>query len=139
MSQGEIARELDLSTANVGYHLSRLKTAGLLKITGTQTVRGGTSTLYTYDLDAKETKKYLKRSPMMWKIAAGELFRRANLFRNGTQLLADAEIWIDPDRWRALTSEMLKVTSKVHKAALPKGHPNAVKINMTIAMFEMKT
>lgn len=138
MSQGEIARALSLSTANVGYHLNQLKRAGLLKVAGTRTVRGGTSTQYTYDLEAISSKKSKKRSPLLWRAAASELIRRAAFFRNGTQLFADAEIWIDADKWRKLTAEMLEISSEVHKAAMPRNHPKAIKVNMTVAMFEMK-
>jgi DNA-binding transcriptional ArsR family regulator len=138
MSQGEIARELSLSTANVGYHLNQLKRAGLLKVTGTRTVRGGTSTRYTYDLDSMSNNKSKKRSPLLWRAAASELIRRAAFFRSGTQLFADAEIWIDEEKWRKLTAEMFEISSQVHKAAMPKNHPKAIKVNMTVAMFEMK-
>lgn len=138
MSQGEIARELDLSTANVGYHLNLLKKRGLLKVTGTHTVRGGTATRYTYNLDAVSSSKSLKISPTTWKTLASELTRRAAFFRNGTQVLSDAEIWIDPKEWHELGAEMLHLSSRIHKAAKPKNQRGTIKVNMTIAMFEMK-
>ncbi len=138
MSQGEIARELNLSTANIGYHLNLLKKRGLLKATGTHTVRGGTATRYTYNLDTKTRSKTLKLGPATWQALATELSRRAAFFRSGTQVLSDTEIWIDPKEWHELSAEMLHLSSRIHKAAKPKNHRGTIKVNMTVAMFEMK-
>lgn len=138
MSQGEVARSLGLSNAAIGYHFNTLKTAGWLKETGAKTVRGGTAHLFTYNNASIAGKKSRNLDPSSWQVVGSELIRRAKHFRKGVQLLADADIHIDPQTWHELAAEIQSIVIRIHEAAVPAKSKNAVRVNLSVAMFEMK-
>lgn len=138
MSQGEVARSLGLSSAAISYHFNTLKTAGWLKETGAKTVRGGTAHLFTYNSASIAGRKSRNLDPSSWQVVGSELIRRAKHFRKGVQLLADADIHIDPQTWHQLAAEMQSIVIQIHEAAVPAKSKNAVRVNLSVAMFEMK-
>ena len=138
MSQGEVAKSLGFSNAAISYHFNTLKSAGWLKETGTKSVRGGTAHLFTYNSASISSKKQRNLGPSSWQAVGSELIRRAKHFRKGVQLLADADIHIDPQTWHELATEMQSIVIRIHEAAVPPKSKNAVRVNLTVAMFEMK-
>lgn len=138
MSQGEVAKSLGLSNAAISYHFNMLKAAGWLKETGTKSVRGGTAHLFTYNNSSVSSKKPRNLGPSSWQVVGSELIRRAKYFRKGVQLLADADINIDPETWHGLAKEMQDIVLRVHEAAIPANSRDAIRVNLTVALFEMK-
>lgn len=138
MSQGEVAKTLGLSNAAISYHFNMLKSAGWLKEIGTKSVRGGTAHLFTYNNSSLSSRKSRNMSPSSWQVMGSELIRRAKHFRKGVQLLADADIHIDAKTWHELAKEMEDIVIRIHEAATPATSKNAIRVNLTVAMFEMR-
>jgi hypothetical protein len=53
------------------------------------------------------------------------------------KILADAELWVDPETWRAIRSRVRDAVRDLHDAAQPPRTPGTVRTGTTVAMFEM--
>nr|MDT0657537.1 helix-turn-helix domain-containing protein [Micromonospora sp. DSM 115978] len=147
LTAAEIARELDLTHANASYHLRHLLACGLIDTAGEERIRGGVARRYRYDVAADldrpdqpvgEDARPSPQHRLVYAALAAELRRRsARLRRSRRNYLADAELWLDPERWREIRDRIATASDDLHRAARPPGSPGTVKISTTVALFEM--
>ena len=78
MSAAEIARELDLTHANVSYHLRVLARSGDVVVAGEEKIRGGVAKRYRHPWDQPEARDVAPESGRRASIraVADELVRR---------------------------------------------------------------
>jgi hypothetical protein len=111
-------------------------------------IHGGVAKRYRYDLerdlsrpdvppppDAKPTRDHR----LVYAALASELQRRAGLMRRRvTNHLTDAELWVDPADWAEIRDRVSDASDALHRAAKPPRSPGTVRVNATIALFEME-
>jgi DNA-binding transcriptional ArsR family regulator len=145
MTAAEVARELGLTHANASYHLRNLLAGGLILVDGEEKIRGGVAKRYRYD-PARDREQQSNRGPksdeqmrISYAAVAHELIRRTQhgSFPAGPKLIADAELWIDPQRWAALRERVLDAVLELHRVAQPPGTPGTIRTSTTAAMFPM--
>ena len=98
---------------------------------GEERIRGGVAKRYRYDADRDRDQRTLpprtadaergRSSPR----SANELIRRTAEARlAGAQaLMADAELWVDPEVWREIRDRIVAGRPDLHAAAQPAAHP----------------
>jgi hypothetical protein len=72
---------------------------------------------------------------------ANELIRRAGESRfsgRGGALLADAELWIEPETWSAIRDRIGEAARDLHDAAKPPRTPGTIRTSTTIGLFAMQ-
>ncbi|MFI5893394.1 ArsR/SmtB family transcription factor [Actinoplanes sp. NPDC051513] len=145
MTAAEVARELGLTHANASYHLRNLLAGGLIVIDGEEKIRGGVAKRYRYDV-GHDKQQQARRGPptdeqlrLEFSAFAHELIRRTREahFPPGPKLLADAELWVDPDKWQEIRERVGKALVELHEAARPPRTPGTIHTSTTAAMFEM--
>ncbi len=150
LSAAEVARELEITHANASYHLRLLRDSGHIQPAGQEKVRGGVARRYRYDVG----KEFDPRGPgdpgeyptsygaqLMYAALAAELQRRGRAVVTGpasASLTTDAELWVDPDRWRTLRDRVFEASRELHEAAQPPHTPGTVRVSATIALFRME-
>ena len=136
MSATEVARELGISHANASYHLRLLAGAGLLEVEGEERIRGGVAKRYRHVWDVE--KPAMGRDDVEHELRAmtSELVRRAAQ-RDGTVLLADAELWVAPEAWERVLALLTEAATLVHEAAVPPRAEGSVPVNVSVAAFRM--
>ncbi|HEX5199766.1 ArsR/SmtB family transcription factor [Paractinoplanes rhizophilus] len=142
MTAAEVARELGLTHANASYHLRNLLAGGLIVVAGEEKIRGGVAKRYRYDVGRdKEQRGAATDEQLRLEVSAfaHELIRRSREahFRPGPRLLADAELWVEPDKWREIRDRVAKALVELHEAARPPRTPGTIRTSTTTAMFEM--
>jgi DNA-binding transcriptional ArsR family regulator len=145
MTAAEVARELGLTHANASYHLRNLLSGGLIVVAGEEKIRGGVAKRYRYDVDhdRDEQRRHgphtLEQHRIEYAAIAHELIRRTQgtSFPPGPKLLADAELWIDPDRWLEIRTRIGDALRDLHAAARPPRTAGTVRTSTTVAMFLM--
>lgn len=144
MSAAEIARELEITHANASYHLRTLAAAGLIATAGEERIRGGVAKRYRYLVEsppasAAGPRKVRGRDrQLFWRAMAAELIRRSDLAVAGPGENTDAELWVDPNVWSKVRSQVTAASKLLHERAQPPRTPGTVRVSMTTAMFEMR-
>ncbi|MEV6842153.1 helix-turn-helix domain-containing protein [Actinoplanes sp. NPDC051411] len=141
LTAAEVARELGISHANASYHLRNLLTGGLIVSAGEEKIRGGIAKRYRYDAHREEGLGPVPHEQLRadFSAVAEELIRRVRIARVATEgkLLADAELWIDQETWRAIRTRVHEAIQDLHDAAQPPRTPGTIRTGTTVAMFEM--
>jgi DNA-binding transcriptional ArsR family regulator len=146
MTAAEVARELNLNHANASYHLRQLHAAGAIEVAGEERIRGGAAKRYRYDVNREPPRPAKKGATagaerrLVYAALATELRRRADHFRASPwrSSLTDAELWVDPGQWEAIVSRIGDLSGELHRAAKPPRTPGTIRVNATIALFEME-
>ena len=141
LTAAEVARELGISHANASYHLRNLLTGGLIVPAGEEKIRGGVAKRYRYDAHREEGLGPVpdERLRADFNAVADELIRRVRITRFPAEgkLLADAELWVDQETWRAIRTRVHDAIRELHDAAQPPRTPGTIRTGTTVAMFEM--
>jgi DNA-binding transcriptional ArsR family regulator len=139
MTAAEVARELGLTHANASYHLRNLLAGGLIVVAGEEKIRGGVAKRYRYDAGNFGGPKPDEQVRLEYAAVAHELIRRTEhaSFPAGPKLLADAELWVDPEKWTELRLRVNDALIELHRAAQPAGTPGTIRTSTTAAMFRM--
>jgi len=143
LTAAEVARELGISHANASYHLRNLLTGGLIVPAGEEKIRGGVAKRYRYDAHREEGLGPIPEDQLRSDIGAiaDELNRRVRVARFASEgkVLADADLWVDPETWRAIRTRVFEAIRDLHDAARPPRTPGTIRTGTTVAMFEMMT
>jgi DNA-binding transcriptional ArsR family regulator len=144
LTAAEVARELGLTHANASYHLRNLLAAGLIVPAGEERIRGGIAKRYRYDAthDLAQEKARGRRPDehyrALYAAVAGELIRRVRQARfSGRKIMADAELWVEPEVWKAVQEQIGAAARTLHDAAQPPRTPGTIRTSTSIAMFRM--
>jgi DNA-binding transcriptional ArsR family regulator len=145
LTAAEVARELGLTHANASYHLRNLLAAGMIVPAGEERIRGGVAKRYRYDAahDLAQEKARGPRSTAhnraLYMAVAGELIRRVEQarFSDGGKVMADAELWVEPEIWKAAQEQIAAAARTLHDAAKPPRTPGTIRTSTSIAMFRM--
>jgi DNA-binding transcriptional ArsR family regulator len=148
MTAAEVARELRLTHANASYHLRQLLDAGVIKVAGTERIRGGKAKRYRYDADHSLRRRgpeppagagTARDHQLLYAALAAELQRRVTQLRSiRGSFLADAELWVDPRDWDDVREKISSAATDLHRAAKPARSPGTIHVNATIALFQME-
>lgn len=140
-SAAEIAVELGTTQANASYHLRQLAGAGLIVDAGEVKVRGGRARRYRYDPvreDRAATPVSASEADAYVDAVAQELLRRHRLREaHRPAVVADAELWVDPEVWRDTVTAFRKAVLEVHQAARPPRTLGTIRTSLTAALFSM--
>jgi DNA-binding transcriptional ArsR family regulator len=145
----EVARELATTHANASYHLRQLHAAGLIVIAGEERIRGGVAIRYRYEhpADLPPVKNDLPPSSQrragrasLYNALSAELRRRGAEFKpdGNRSHLTDAELWVDPEVWEQVRAQVHEASIRLHDAARPPRTPGTIRVNATMALFEMQ-
>ena len=146
LTAAEVGRELGLTHANASYHLRTLLAGGLIVVAGEEKIRGGVAKRYRYqwDHDRDEPQRRSPQSPeqtrMEFAAVAHELIRRTQSaqFPPGPKLMADADLWVEPEKWVDYRTRVADAVRELHDAARPPRTPGTIRTSTTVAMFEME-
>jgi DNA-binding transcriptional ArsR family regulator len=140
----DVARELGITHANASYHLRHLLAAGQIEVAGEEQIRGGIARRYRYrvqdeqHMDPGPDGPPLPETRLVYAALAQELTRRAGLVRGRRgNHLTDAELWVTPEVWADIRRRISDASTELHRAAEPPRTPGTVRVNATIALFEM--
>jgi DNA-binding transcriptional ArsR family regulator len=147
MTAAEVARELGLTHANASYHLRNLLSGGLIVVAGEEKIRGGVAKRYRYDAtsDLERDKARGPRGDEYYQVSfaslAHELIRRTQgtHFPEGPKLIADADLWVDPQVWRDTLTKIGAAIRDLHDAAQPPRSPGTIRTSTTAAMFNLES
>jgi DNA-binding transcriptional ArsR family regulator len=145
MTAAEVARELGLTHANASYHLRNLLAGGLIVVEGEEKIRGGVAKRYRYDVGHEREQRAQHRVVgddqlrLEFSAFAHELIRRTREahFPPAPKLLADAELWVDPEKWQEIRERVGQALVELHEVARPPRTPGTIRTSTTAAMFEM--
>jgi DNA-binding transcriptional ArsR family regulator len=139
LTAAEVARELGLTHANASYHLRNLLAGGMIVLAGQEKIRGGVAKRYRYD-PGDRPLGHPERDQVIYAAIANELVRRTAGGRwPGIGLIGDAELWVDPERWRDIRDRIGAILRELHEIAQPPRTPGTVHTSTTAAMFEMES
>ena len=149
LTAAEVARELDLTHANASYHLRQLHACGIIDVAGQERIHGGIAKRYRYDLEAELAKpdvppkdsdiRDISGHRLVYAAMATELNRRGAMMRRSiTNHLTDAELWVDPEIWKSVRDKISEASDELHRAAKPPRTKKTIRVNATIALFEME-
>lgn len=142
LTAAEVARELGITHANASYHLRNLLSGGLIVLAGEEKIRGGIAKRYRYDARAEEFHGPLPDDEVRadFVAIAHELIRRTRAGDFGRRkLLADADLWVEPETWEDIRSRIGEALRELHDQARPPRTPGTIRTSTTAAMFEMQT
>jgi DNA-binding transcriptional ArsR family regulator len=145
LTAAEVARELGLTHANASYHLRNLLAGGMIVAAGEEKIRGGVAKRYRYDA-AQDVAGQRTDGPWsdvqnrsMYVSTANELIRRtAEADWVAPKVMADAELWVDPEVWREIRNRIAQAAVDLHNAAQPPRTPGTVRTSSTVAMFALQ-
>jgi DNA-binding transcriptional ArsR family regulator len=144
MTAAEVARELGLTHANASYHLRQLYAVEAIQVAGEEHIRGGVAKRYRYVPEAEtspppRTLTATERRAVYAALAA-ELRRRARHVKEtpGSAHLTDAELWVDPAVWAEVRARVHAASEILHRAAVRPRTPGSIRVNASIALFEME-
>jgi len=143
MTAAEVARELGLTHANASYHLRNLLAGGLILVDGEEKIRGGVAKRYRYQAGqdlAKQGPRPDEQIRIEYAAVAHEMIRRTQQasLPAGPKLLADAELWVDPEKWAELRKRVSDALVELHEIARPPRTPGTIRTSTTAAMFRMR-
>ena len=149
MTAAEIARELKTTHANASYHLRHLRAADIIEVAGQERIHGGIAKRYRYDVERDLTRPDIVPQPgakptrdhrLVYAALASELQRRSAFLRSRPHNhLTDAELWVDPATWAHLRDQISEASDALHRAAQPPRSAGTIRVNATIALFEMES
>jgi DNA-binding transcriptional ArsR family regulator len=140
MTAAEIARELSITHANASYHLRQLLAAGAIQAAGQERIRGGTAKRYRYRPGLPRLGADAPARVAAYLALAAELQRRAPAVRPtpDRSQFTDAELWVDPQVWTNVRAAMQEASRQLHLAAQPPRTAGTIRVNASIALFEME-
>jgi DNA-binding transcriptional ArsR family regulator len=141
MTAADVARELAITHANASYHLRQLLAAGTIQLAGEERINGGIARRYRYVADADRTEPFtLAERQALQNAIAGELIHRTAHLRltDGTTVLTDADLWVEPQLWADVLEQVKAASRQLHDAALPPRTAGTIRINASIALFELE-
>jgi DNA-binding transcriptional ArsR family regulator len=139
LTAAEVARELGLTHANASYHLRNLYSADLIVLAGEEKIRGGVAKRYRYDPTRKQEEPAPDPDRAVFRTFADELVRRSAAGDWGApKVLADADLWLEPDAWREIRRKIGEAVQELHAQAQPPRTPGTVRTSTTVAVFEME-
>ena len=139
LTAAEVARELGLTHANASYHLRNLLAGGMIVAAGEEKIRGGIAKRYRYDAAADNVPPSGEQNGPLYVATANELIRRtteANWAK--PKVMADAELWVDPEVWKEVRKRIAEAAVDLHNAAQPPRTPGTVRTSTTVAMFALQ-
>ena len=147
LTAAEIARELELTHANASYHLRQLHATGIVEVAGQERIHGGVAKRYRYVIeDALKRPDKLPEEDdpdgrrLFHEAMVTELNRRTAMLRRSlNNHFTDAELWVDPEVWKAISRKIDEVSDELHHAAKPPRTKKTIRVSATIALFEMQT
>jgi DNA-binding transcriptional ArsR family regulator len=141
MTAAEVARELGLTHANASYHLRQLHASGVIRVVGAETIRGGVAKRYRYPLEKAQLPEGDRDYRAVHAALAAELRRRSAYIKDtpGRAHLTDAELWVDPEVWADVRRRVNEASNLLHRAAMPPRTAGTIRVNATVALFEMET
>jgi hypothetical protein len=85
-------------------------------------------------------RDYRPQRRAVYLAMAAELRRRAKHIKDspGRASLTDAELWVDPDTWADFRTRVQAASDMLHRAALAPRTSGAIRVNATVALFEME-
>jgi DNA-binding transcriptional ArsR family regulator len=143
MTAAEVARELGLTHANASYHLRQLHAVEAIQVAGEEHIRGGVAKRYRYLPDA-ETEPAppvtAAERRAVYAAMSAELRRRARHVKDtpGRGHLTDAELWVEPAVWAEVRARVHAASEILHRAAVRPRTPGAIRVNASMALFEME-
>ncbi|MGC7099437.1 ArsR/SmtB family transcription factor [Amycolatopsis lurida] len=140
MSAAEAARELQVTQANVSYHLRRLHEAGLLEVAEEVRIHGGLAKRYRHvpGNAPRWNHEDHEGEQLFAETLAGELRRRTeDRLPSGRSAVTDAEVWLSPADWERAVELANELGALLHSEACPPGTPETRRVSATIALFEM--
>jgi DNA-binding transcriptional ArsR family regulator len=140
MTAAEVARELGMTHANASYHLRQLLAAERIVVAGEERINGGLAKRYRHPIEPDKPVAMEERHALHQAIAS-ELVRRSRhqTFRNGDHgVLTDADLWVDPAVWKEVGQQIAAASLTLHQAARPPRTHGTVRVNATIALFDME-
>ncbi|WP_045742596.1 ArsR/SmtB family transcription factor [Actinoplanes rectilineatus] len=138
LTAAEVARELGITHANASYHLRNLLAADRIVVAGEEKIRGGVAKRYRYVGQHPRGTVAAEEKRELFPVVATDLQRRAAAARwPGVDLMGDAEVWVDPGKWREIRDRIAAALHDLHQAAQPSRTPGTVRTSTTIALFEM--
>ncbi len=143
LSAAEVARELDISSANASYHLRTLLGAGLLVVAGEEKVNGGVAKRYRHPWDAKppaagDPVSEADRAAEVRTMAAAASRRFERRRRGERGVLTDADLWVDPQVWDQVLDLVHQASKVMHANALPPRTVGAVRANLSVVAFRLE-
>ncbi len=140
MSASDLARELDITTANASYHLRYLAKAGLVIEAGETQIRGGVAKLYTHPWEASVSSVGATpddRASYVRSLADELLRRAAHRPETSRMYSADGEFWVSASvRARAL--ELLtEASGLLHGGNHRPRTEGTQQVSLTVALFDM--
>ena len=140
MSAAELARELGITHANASYHLRVLASAGEVVESGEEKIRGGVAKRFRHPWGRAEKSgsEAPDDGPLFVRAVADELVRRfGHRVRGGTNIVSDAEMWVEPEVLAEVTSLVAQASNLIHSRANPPRTEGTAHVNLTAALFEM--
>lgn len=147
MTAAEIARELELTHANASYHLRQLHATGIIEVAGQERIHGGIAKRYRYNFEGEKQRAGqplqaddVRGRRLFYEAMVTELNRRSQMLRRSADNhFTDAELWVDPKVWKAIRDKIKEASDDLHLAAQPPRTPETIRVNATIALFQMET
>jgi len=137
MTAAEVARELGMTHANASYHLRQLLAAERIVVAGEEKIHGGVARRYRYPIEPHRPVRPEERRALHQALAS-ELIRRSALQSDVPGHMTDAELWVDPEVWHGICQRIFEASKALHEAAQAPRTPGTVRVNATIALFEME-
>lgn len=140
MSASELARELDVTTANASYHLRLLARAGLVEETGTEQIRGGVAKKYTHPWETAGTSVKADSNERLayLRTLADELVRRATLpHPPGPTFTTDADLWVSSEVRDEAFELLQRAAFLLHGNAHKPRTEGTTRVSLTAAMFDL--
>lgn len=147
MSAAEAGRWLQMSQANVSYHLRMLERAGLVKLAEEVSIRGGRARRYRHLPPAEQERFGHAPAPSPTDVEDEQAFlevliaelRRRHLHRAaGPATNVDAELWLEAGTWEQIVAAVGAAAGRLHAEARPPGSAGTVRVSATVSMFQMK-
>lgn len=148
LTAADVARELGLTHANASYHLRFLEQAGEVVVAGEETIRGGRAKRYRHPWRAEDRPDAAgaghggavdpDASRLVLRAATEELQRRYASRRPETPaIVADAELWVDPETWLRARALLTEASALLHDAARPPRTEGTELVGLSLFGFVM--
>lgn len=137
LTDSEIADELGLARADVGYHLHQLLDGGMLEVVPASGGSGANRYRHVWDRERRVARDGETREAWVRAMTA-ELVRRVAHSSETRGHFTDAELWVTPEEYAEVRSAMRECAVRLHAAARPPRSAGTVKVALTSALFEME-
>ena len=147
LTAAEIARELGVTHANASYHLRFLLEAGELEVVGEERIRGGLARRYRHPWRSADRPARPEGAPeeraeageLFVQAAAEELRRRYSQRRRGDGgLVADAELWVEPEVYAEARDLLQRASELLHDRARPPRTEGTQPFSLSVFSFELE-